>query len=130
MSDVPKDLRYTEEHEYLREGEAEGEFIVGITDYAQGELGDVVFVELPEVGDSFDHMEVFGTIEAVKAVSELFCPVAGDVVAVNEALDADPALVNTDPYGEGWMIRLRAAEPTEVDDLLDAEAYRAHLDEV
>ena len=130
MSEVPKGMRYTEEHEYLRGGDAEGEFVVGITDYAQGELGDVVFVELPAVGESFDHMEVFGTIEAVKAVSELFCPVAGEVVAVNEALDGDPALVNTDPYGEGWMIRIKADDPSEVDDLLDGDEYRAHLEEV
>ncbi|HKK26635.1 MAG TPA: glycine cleavage system protein GcvH [Gemmatimonadota bacterium] len=129
MSEVPDDLRYTEEHEYLRDAGSEGEFFVGITDYAQGELGDVVFVELPSVGDSFEHMEVFGTIEAVKAVSELFCPLAGEVVEVNEALDDDPALVNSDPYGDGWMIRIRAADPSAADGLLGADAYRSHLEE-
>jgi len=129
MSEVPDDLRYTEEHEYLRDAGPEGEFLVGITDYAQGELGDVVFVELPSVGDTFEHMDVFGTIEAVKAVSELFCPLAGEVLEVNDALDDDPALVNNDPYGDGWMIRIRAADPSEADDLLGAEEYRAHLEE-
>lgn len=129
MSEVPDDLRYTEEHEYLRDAGSEGEFFVGITDYAQGELGDVVFVELPSVGDSFEHMEVFGTIEAVKAVSELFCPLAGEVVGVNDALDDDPALVNNDPYGDGWMIRIRAADPSAADDLLGADEYRSHLEE-
>lgn len=128
MSEVPDDLRYTEEHEYLRDAGSEGEFFVGITDYAQGELGDVVFVELPSVGDSFEHMEVFGTIEAVKAVSELFCPLAGEVVGVNDALDDDPALVNNDPYGDGWMIRIRAADPSAADDLLGADEYRSHLE--
>lgn len=129
MSEVPEGLHYTEEHEYVRAADGDGEFYVGITDYAQSELGDVVFVELPSEGDSFDKMEVFGTIEAVKAVSELFCPLAGEVLEVNGSLDDDPALVNTDPYGEGWMIRLKASDPSEVDGLLTAEAYRAHLDE-
>lgn len=128
MSDIPKGLRYTEEHEYVKETDAEGEVVVGITDYAQGELGDVVFVELPAPGDGFDRSDVFGTIEAVKAVSELFSPVSGEVVAVNESLDDDPALVNSDPYGEGWMIRLRMKDPSQLDELLSAEAYREHLD--
>ncbi len=129
MSEVPEGLRYTQEHEYVREADTDGEYFVGITDYAQGELGDVVFVELPAVGDTFEHMQVFGTIEAVKAVSELFCPLAGEVVEVNEALDRDPALVNTDPYGAGWMIRLKAAGESGTEDLLSAEAYRKHLEE-
>ena len=107
MSDIPDSLQYTDEHEYIRETDGENEVLVGITDYAQGELGDVVFVELPQPGDRFAPGEAFGTIEAVKAVSELYCPVAGEVVEINEGLDADPALVNSDPYGEGWMIRLR-----------------------
>ena len=129
MSDIPDTLRYTEEHEYVRETDAEGEVLVGITDYAQGELGDVVYVELPQPGDSFDRADVFGTIEAVKAVSDLFCPLSGEVVAVNEALDSDPALVNGDPYGEGWMIRLRAEDPSQLDELLTAEGYRSHIEE-
>ncbi|MEJ2311109.1 MAG: glycine cleavage system protein GcvH [Gemmatimonadales bacterium] len=129
MSGIPEVLKYTEEHEFVRSAESEDEIVVGITDYAQGELGDVVYVELPSVGDSFERMEVFGTIEAVKAVSDLYCPVSGEVVAVNEALEEDPALVNTDPYGEGWMIRLRVQDPSGLDELLDADAYRAIVDE-
>ena len=127
MSEIPDSLYYTEEHEYLRETETDGEYYVGITDYAQGELGDVVFVELPGVGDTFSKMDVFGTIEAVKAVSDLFAPVSGEVVEVNGALEDDPALVNGDPYGEGWMIRLAASDPSELDDLLGAPAYEEHI---
>jgi glycine cleavage system H protein len=129
MSGIPEVLKYTEEHEYVRSADAENEIVVGITDYAQGELGDVVYVELPAVGDSFERMEVFGTIEAVKAVSDLFSPVSGEVIAVNEALEEDPALVNSDPYGEGWMVRLRLQDPSDLDELLDAEAYRAIVEE-
>ncbi len=129
MSQIPEGLLYTEEHEYLKPSDEEGVYFVGVTDYAQGELGDVVYVELPEVGARFGKMEPFGTIEAVKAVSDLFCPVSGEVVEVNTALDDDPSLVNSDPYGEGWMIKLRVDEPAELDDLLDATAYRAHLGE-
>ncbi|MEE9578568.1 MAG: glycine cleavage system protein GcvH [Gemmatimonadota bacterium] len=129
MSGIPEVLRYTEEHEYVRSADSEDEIVVGITDYAQGELGDVVYVELPAVGDSFERMEVFGTIEAVKAVSDLYSPVSGEVVAVNEALEEDPALVNSDPHGEGWMIRLRVQDPSDLDELLDAEAYRAIVEE-
>ena len=129
MSGIPEVLKYTEEHEFVRSADSEDEIVVGITDYAQGELGDVVYVELPSVGDSFERMEVFGTIEAVKAVSDLYCPVSGEVVAVNEALEEDPALVNTDPYGEGWMIRLRVQDPSGLDELLDADAYRAIVEE-
>jgi glycine cleavage system H protein len=129
MSGIPEVLKYTEEHEYVRSADAENEIVVGITDYAQGELGDVVYVELPAVGDSFERMEVFGTIEAVKAVSDLFSPVSGEVIAVNEALEEDPALVNSDPYGEGWMVRLQLQDPSDLDELLDADAYRAIVEE-
>ncbi len=125
MSNVPPGLHYTEEHEYLKPTEADTEFLVGITDYAQGELGDVVFLELPEVGERFEKMQTFGTIEAVKAVSDLFSPVSGEVVAVNTALEADPALVNSDPYGKGWMVRLKIDDGGSLEGLLDAEAYRA-----
>ena len=125
MATVPNDLRYTEEHEYVRATDEDGVFEVGITDYAQGELGDVVFVELPKVGDRYSRMQVFGTIEAVKAVSELFTPLAGEVVAVNDSIDASPGVVNTDPYGNGWLIRVRVDDPAAVDSLLDADAYRA-----
>jgi glycine cleavage system H protein len=129
MSDIPSDLLYTEEHEYLKATSEQGVYIVGVTDYAQGELGDVVFVELPDVDASFAKMETFGTIEAVKAVSDLFCPVAGEVVEVNGALEEDPSLVNTDPYGAGWMIKLRVADRGDLDSLLDAAAYTQHVGE-
>jgi glycine cleavage system H protein len=129
MSDIPADLKYTAEHEYLKATGEEGVFLVGVTDYAQGELGDVVFVELPEAGDSFDKMATFGTIEAVKAVSDLYSPVKGEVLEVNESLDDDPSLVNSDPYGEGWMVRLRVADTGELDGLMDADAYREHIGE-
>jgi glycine cleavage system H protein len=127
MANVPQDLRYTKEHEYVRETGERGVVVVGITDYAQGELGDVVFVELPSVGSTFGSHDVFGTIEAVKAVSDLYAPVSGEVVEVNERLDADPALVNSDPYGEGWMLRIRVSDPSELDGLMDADAYTAHI---
>lgn len=127
MANVPDDLRYTAEHEWVRSTGVPDEFEIGITDYAQGELGDVVYVNLPRVGDRYDAHQAFGTIEAVKAVSDLYCPVAGEITAVNPALDADPAAVNRSPYGEGWMIRLHAANPRDVDRLLTAEAYRAHV---
>jgi glycine cleavage system H protein len=123
MSNVPQDLRYTEQHEYLKAAGEPGVYYVGITDYAQGELGDVVFVELPGAGQRFDAKASFGTIEAVKAVSDLYCPVAGEVVEANGALDANPATVNSDPYGEGWMIKLRVDDQASVDGLMDAAAY-------
>ncbi len=127
MANIPGDLRYTEEHEYVKESGEEGVVIVGVTDYAQGELGDVVFVELPKAGDSFQRMAVFGTIEAVKAVSELFSPLSGEIVAVNDALDANPALVNSDPYGDGWMVKIRLSEPSELEKLMSAEDYKSHV---
>ena len=101
MSDIPAELLYSEEHEYLKPAEEESVYYVGITDYAQGELGDIVYVELPKAGETFNKGEVFGTVEAVKAVSDLYLPVSGEVVEVNDALDADPSLVNQDPYGDG-----------------------------
>ncbi len=127
MSHIPDGLKYTAEHEYLKETDEPDVFLVGITDYAQGELGDVVYVELPVPGESFAPMETFGTIEAVKAVSDLFCPVAGEVVDVNDALDDDPSLVNTDPYGEGWMISLRVDDPGELEELMDVADYAEHI---
>jgi glycine cleavage system H protein len=127
MSDIPGDLHFTEEHEYLKATDQDGVYIVGVTDYAQGELGDVVFVELPNQGVSFNRMDTFGTIEAVKAVSDLFCPVAGEVVEVNAALADDPSLVNSDPYGAGWMIKLKVADTADLDDLMDAASYAAHV---
>lgn len=129
MSDIPQDLLYTAEHEYLKATDVEDEYIVGITDYAQGELGDVVFVELPSPGDSFDRMATFGTIEAVKAVSDLYCPVAGEIVEINEELEDEPSQVNADPYGAGWMIRLRVADLSDLDGLMNADSYRAQVGE-
>jgi glycine cleavage system H protein len=129
MSDIPADLHYTEEHEYVKLTDDADVVQVGITDYAQGELGDVVYVDLPEVGATFGHMDVFGTIEAVKAVSELFCPLTGEVTEINEALEGDPSLVNKDPYGDGWMIRLRIRSRSDLDRLLTASDYRQHIGE-
>jgi len=129
MSTIPDDLRYTEEHEYLRQAPGDDVITVGITDYAQGELGDVVYVDLPEVGTQFDRMDVFGTIEAVKAVSELFTPVGGEIVEINEAIDKDPSLINQDPYGEGWMIKLRPNNPAEIEQTLGPSDYAQHIGE-
>ncbi|HYW13551.1 MAG TPA: glycine cleavage system protein GcvH [Longimicrobium sp.] len=122
MANVPQDLKYTKEHEYIKPSGEEGVYIIGITDYAQGELGDVVFVELPKPGSTYTAHQVFGTIEAVKAVSDLYMPIAGEVIEANTTLDADPATVNSDPYGAGWMIKVRADGPLG-DDLMDAAAY-------
>jgi glycine cleavage system H protein len=129
MSEIPGDLLYSEEHEYLKPTEEAGEYLVGITDYAQGELGDIVYVELPGVDDRVRQGEVFGSIEAVKAASDLFAPVSGEVLAVNEALASDPSLINSDPYGGGWMLRIRVAEDSERERLLGPEDYAAHIGE-
>jgi len=125
VANVPDGLKYTEEHEYIRISGDAAE--VGITDYAQGELGDVVYIELPPVGTKLAKHDVFGTIEAVKAVSELFSPLAGEVTEINTRLDQEPALVNSDPYGAGWMIRLRVADASEIDALMDAAGYAEHV---
>ena len=127
MSNVPSGLRYTADHEYLKPTGQPGVYFVGITDYAQGELGDIVFLDLPKPGASFGAHDTFGTIEAVKAVSDLYCPVAGEVVGVNARLDAEPAVVNGDAYGEGWMIKLKVASEAEVNALMDSAAYTTHL---
>lgn len=129
MSDIPSGLLYSAEHEYLKKTGEDDVYVVGITDYAQGELGDVVFVELPAAGDSFDRMASFGTIEAVKAVSDLFSPVSGEIVEVNSALDDDPSLVNSDPYGDGWMVKIRVSDASELDQLMDAAGYASHVGE-
>ncbi len=123
--EVPEGLRYTSDDEWLRLDGAEA--TVGITDYAQDQLGDVVYVELPEIGRRFERGAAFGVIESVKAVSDLYAPVGGEVVARNEALEQSPELVNHSPYGEGWMIRIRPGDPAAVEALLTAEAYRAQL---
>jgi glycine cleavage system H protein len=123
MADVPEDLLYTEEHEYLKKTDEAGVYQIGITDYAQGELGDIVYVELPSAGQKFSRMDVFGTVEAVKAVSDLYFPITGEVVAVNDGLTDDPAQVNSDPYGSGWMLKIRVADEGELDALLGAAEY-------
>ena len=120
---APTDLRYTRDHEWVRvDGD---EATVGITQYAADQLGDIVFVELPDTGRDLDEAKPFGVVESVKAVSDLFAPVSGEVVATNDALTGGPELVNTDPYGDGWMIKLRIADAGQLDDLLDGDAYDA-----
>jgi len=119
---VPANLKYTKDHEWvLVKG---NEAVVGITDFAQHELGDIVFIEIETVGEKLGHGEVFGTVEAVKTVSDLFMPVSGSVTEKNEELDATAELVNTDPYGKGWMVKVEMEDPSELDELLDAEAYK------
>lgn len=121
MANVPEDLHYSKDHEWVR---VEGDIaIIGITDYAQNSLGDVVYVELPKPGDTFSANESFGSVESVKAVSEMFTPVSGEVVEVHETLSDEPEKVNSDPYEEGWMIRVRMSNPGEVDSLLTAAEY-------
>jgi glycine cleavage system H protein len=120
---VPSDLRYTKDHEWVRvDGE---EAVIGITAYAADQLGDIVFVELPDVGKALDQFAAFGVVESVKAVSDLFAPVGGEVVGTNDGLVGKPEVVNTDPYGDGWMVRVRLADPGQVDELLDGPAYDA-----
>ena len=122
---LPEDVKYATDHEWARV--VGDEVVIGLADYAQDQLGDIVFVELPAEGDSFDKGEEFGTVESVKAVSELYMPIGGEVVAVNEALEDDPALVNTDPYGEGWLVRVKPADMSEFNAMLDKAAYQASL---
>ena len=120
---IPANLKYTKDHEWIKvEGETA---IIGITDYAQGELGDIVFVEIETIGKSLNKEEVFGTIEAVKTVSDMFMPVAGTVLEKNPKLDAQPEIVNTDPYGDGWMIKIKISNSAQLNELLDAAAYSA-----
>lgn len=121
----PADLRYTKDHEWIRvEGD---EAVVGITDFAQRELGDIVFVDINTLDQEVDANEVFGTVEAVKTVSDLFMPVKSTVIAVNEAIDASPELINTDPYGEGWIIRIKLDNPADIEGLLTADQYKAEI---
>lgn len=123
---TPEDNRYAKSHEYVH---LEGDIAtIGITEYAQKELGDVVYVELPQVGSQLDAADELGSIESVKAVSELFSPVSGEVIEVNEALAENPALVNTDPWGDGWMIRVRVTDATELDELMTAEEYDEYIE--
>ena len=124
---VPVDLKYTKEHEWVK---TEGNIVtVGITDWAQGELGDIVFVELPEVGADVEQTEPFGTIEAVKAVSEIYSPVTGKVVEVNATLEDDPMVINRDPYGDGWMLKVELSDTAQLGSLLDAEGYTVLIKE-
>lgn len=119
---IPKNLKYTREHEWIR---LEGDIAyIGVTDYAQEQLGDIVFIDIPSVGETLEANEVFGTIEVVKTVSDLFLPLAGEVLEANEELENNPELVNKDPYGKGWIIKMKPAEPNDINDLLDAEAYK------
>jgi len=122
---IPAELLYTKDHEWIR---VEGDTgIVGVTDFAQGELGDIVFVEIETVGETLDKEEIFGTIEAVKTVSDLFMPVGGEILEMNPELENSPDVVNKDPYGKGWMIKFRITDPDELSDLLSAEQYKALL---
>ena len=123
---VPAELKYTKEHEWVKIDGTTA--TVGITDWAQGELGDIVFVELPDVGADIEQMDAFGTIEAVKAVSELYAPLSGKVVEVNSALDDDPMAINNDPYGDGWMIKVEVSDASQLEHLLDAGGYKDIID--
>ena len=125
--DVPAELKYTKEHEWVKlDGNTA---IIGITDYAQGELGDIVFVELPEIGTEVKQLDSFGTIEAVKAVSDMYSPVSGKVIGINSAVEEDPMVINRDPYGERWMLKVEISNPSVLDQLLDAEGYQKLLAE-
>ena len=122
---IPGELKYTEDHEWIK---VEGDIaIVGITDFAQGELGDIVYVEIETVGESLSKGDVFGTVEAVKTVSDLFMPVSGEVVEFNSKIESNPEVVNSDPYGDGWMIKIKLSDTSEVDSLLDSDAYKESL---
>ena len=120
---IPNNLKYTKDHEWVR---VDGDIAtVGITDFAQGELGDIVYVEIETEGETIDKEEVFGSVEAVKTVSDLFMPLSGEIIELNTELDSSPETVNSDPYGGGWMIKIRMSNPSELDDLMDSEAYTA-----
>jgi glycine cleavage system H protein len=119
------EARYSESHEWVRK-DTDG-FVCGISDHAQESLSDIVYVELPEVGDTFDREDIFGVVESVKAASDLYMPIAGEITAINEALEDTPEVVNQDPYGDGWMIRFTASDPSEFDDLMDPQAYEAFV---
>jgi len=128
MSDIPSDLRYAESHEWVSQ-EEEGVVKVGISDHAQEQLGDLVFVELPEEGASFSRGDACAVVESVKAASDIYCPVSGEVTVVNEALADTPEIVNNDSYGDGWLFSVKLDDSGELNDLMDADAYREHLDE-
>ena len=120
---IPSDLKYTKDHEWVK---VEGDIVtVGITDFAQGELGDIVYVEVETVDETLDAEEIFGTVEAVKTVSDLFLPVSGEIIEFNESLEDEPEKVNSDPYGEGWMIKVKCSDVSQLEDLLSADDYKA-----
>lgn len=122
---IPENLKYTKDHEWLK---ADGNVaVVGITDFAQGELGDIVFVEIETEGEQLAKEETFGTIEAVKTVSDLFMPVSGEVIEINEKLEDNPEIINQDPYGDGWLIKIKVEDPAEIEGLMDAAAYTAQV---
>jgi glycine cleavage system H protein len=124
---IPENLKYTKEHEWIKlDGD---QATVGITDFAQGELGDIVFIEIETVGDTLEKEEIFGTIEAVKTVSDMFMPVGGEIIEKNSTLEESPEIVNKDPYNQGWMIKIKVSDPSELDELLDAAAYKALIEE-
>ncbi|MEW7293081.1 glycine cleavage system protein GcvH [Aquimarina sp. 2304DJ70-9] len=119
---IPSELKYTKDHEWIK---IDGDVAtVGITDFAQGELGDIVYVEVETVGEELEQEEVFGTVEAVKTVSDLFLPLTGEIIEFNETLETDPELVNNDPYGDGWMVKIKISDPSQIDDLLSADGYK------
>ena len=121
--DIPSELKYTAEHEWV---DARDDIaVIGITDWAQGELGDIVYLELPDIGSTVKQMDVFGTVEAVKTVAELFSPVSGEVIEVNAKLEDEPELINSDPYSDGWMVKIRMDDPGELDNLLSADDYQS-----
>lgn len=124
---IPSDLKYSKDHEWIRVNGSEA--VIGITDFAQSQLGDVVFVEIETLGENLDKEEVFGTVEAVKTVSDLFMPVSGEITAVNEKLADTPEVVNKDPYGEGWMIKIKLSDPVQLNDLLTADQYKGIINE-
>ncbi|ODP98754.1 MULTISPECIES: glycine cleavage system protein GcvH [Salinivibrio] len=128
MSDIPSELKFTSTHEWVRP-EGDGLFTIGISDHAQALLGDMVFIDLPDEGDSFDAGDDCAVAESVKAASDIYAPISGEVVAVNEELDGSPELVNSDPYGDGWLFQIRATDESEIDDLLDAQSYEETLGE-
>ena len=128
MSNVPADLRYSSDHEWVRVQD-DGSVVIGITDHAQGALGDLVFVEAPEAGSVFASGDAFGVVESVKAASDVLSPFSGEVLEANSVLDDTPELVNTDPYGDGWLIRMQPSDPTELDGLMDAGAYEQFLED-
>jgi len=122
---IPENLKYTTDHEWIKV--EDGEALIGVTDFAQGELGDIVYIEVETQGETLNKEDVFGTIEAVKTVSDLFMPVSGEVLEVNDKLESTPEVVNEDPYGDGWLVKIKLSDPSELESLLDPAAYKETL---